>query len=249
VDGVVWLMQQPLPGAVEAIRRLVEAAIPYAFVTNNSFRPVSTQENALEEAGIPARGKVLTSSMAAAEAVNRGSRVLVGAGPGVVDAITSRVDASVELVEDRPEGRFDFVVVGFHRHFDFDGLHVLSRAVREGARFIATNDDATYPTPGGPIPGGGSIVAAVSTASGVEPEIAGKPHAPMASLVRRHFPEVDLTEAWMIGDRLSTDGAFARRLGCRFARVRSNVSEPLGQVEVAIQRETLADVVDEILQG
>ena len=55
-------------------------------------------------------------------------------------------------------------------------MRVASDAVRRGARLIATNDDATYPTPDGPIPGGGAIVAAVSTAAGVAPTIAGKPH-------------------------------------------------------------------------
>lgn len=249
VDGVVWLMQKPLPGAVEAIRRLEEAGVPFAFVTNNSYRPASDQEQALEAVGINARGRVLTSSMAAAEVVLGGSRVLVGGGPGVVDALAKKSDAEIVLVEDRPTGQFDHVVVGFHRHFDFEGLHILSRAIRSGANFVATNDDATYPTPDGPIPGGGSIVAAVATASGRQPVIAGKPHEPMARLVRRHFPDVDVSSAWMVGDRLSTDGAFARLLGCRFARVRSNVSELQGDVPVTLERDSLADVVDEILAG
>jgi 4-nitrophenyl phosphatase len=249
VDGVVWLMQEPLPGAVEAIRRLDDAGHPYVFVTNNSFRPVAKQEEALERVGIAARDRVLTSSMAAAALVPAGSRVLVGGGPGVVDAMKGLAGMSIELVENRPEGRFDHVVVGFHRHFDFEGLHLLSRAVRDGARFIATNEDSTYPTPDGPIPGGGSIVAAVATASGVHPEVAGKPRVPMADLVRRHFDTEDLSDAWMVGDRLSTDGAFARLLGCRFARVRSSVSEPNDGLPIAIERDSLADVVDEILRG
>lgn len=249
VDGVVWLMQKPLPGAVEAIRRLEGAGVPFAFVTNNSYRPASDQEQALESVGINARGRVLTSSMAAAEVVVGGSRVLVGGGPGVVDALARKIDAEILLVEDRPSGQFDHVVVGFHRHFDFDGLHLLSRAIRSGASFVATNDDATYPTPDGPIPGGGSIVAAVATASGTQPVIAGKPHEPMARLVRRHFPDLDVGGAWMVGDRLSTDGAFARLLGCRFARVRSNVSEAQGDVPVTLERNSLAEVVDEILAG
>lgn len=242
-------MQRPLPGAVAAIGRLEDAGIPFAFVTNNSYRSVEEQETALEGIGVRARGRVLTSSMAAAEVVGAGRRVLVGGGPGVVDALTRKSSAEIVLVEDRPTGQFDHVVVGFHRHFDFDGLHALSSAIRSGATFVATNDDATYPTPDGPIPGGGSIVAAVATASGEQPLVAGKPHEPMAQLVRSHFLGLDFSEAWMVGDRLSTDGAFARLLGCRFARVRSNVSESHGDVPVTIERDSLADVVDEILRG
>ena len=68
------------------------------------------------------------------------------------------------------------MVVGFHRDFDYERLRVAVRAIQRGARLIATNDDATYPTPDGPIPGGGAIVAAVAYASGVRPVVAGKPH-------------------------------------------------------------------------
>lgn len=239
-------MQQPLPGAVAALQRLAASGRPFAFVTNNSFRTVEEQETVFASLGIDARGRVLTSAEAAAHLVDPGSRVLVGAGAGVVAALRTRNIFDVVSIEDLPEGHFDAVVVGFHRHFSYDGLHVLSRAVRSGASFIATNDDATYPTPNGPIPGGGSIVAAVATASGVRPEIAGKPHQAMANLVNQYFNGHDLHTAWMVGDRLSTDGAFARRLGCRFARVRSNVSEPGTEVIPDIERDSLLDVLNEI---
>ena len=56
-------------------------------------------------------------------------------------------------------GLVDAVIVGFHRTFDYESMLVASRAARNGARLIGTNDDATYPTPDGPIPGGGAILA------------------------------------------------------------------------------------------
>jgi 4-nitrophenyl phosphatase len=85
---------------------------------------------------------------------------------------------------------------------------------------VATNDDATYPTPDGPIPGGGSLVAAVAYATGVTPIVAGKPHGPMADLVRAAGGD----EGTVVGDRPDTDGAFARRLGYRFALVLTGVT-------------------------
>ena len=115
-------------------------------------------------------------------------------------------------------------MVGYHATFDYRGLTRLSQAVRNGARLIATNDDATYPTPHGLIPGGGSILAAVSAASGVEPIIAGKPHKPMADLVRQVLGVNDLSHAWMVGDRPSTDGLFAQTVGCKFAQVLTGIS-------------------------
>ena len=76
-------------------------------------------------------------------------------------------------------------------------------------------------------PGAGSIVAAVATAGGRRPIVAGKPHAPMAQLVRRECgPRFSARTALMVGDRWSTDGAFAEALGCPFALVRSGVTAP-----------------------
>jgi 4-nitrophenyl phosphatase len=121
------------------------------------------------------------------------------------------------------DGDADAVIVGFHLDFDYDRLRAAAGAVRRGARLIGTNDDATYPTSTGEIPGGGAILAAVAYAAGVEPTVAGKPFAPMAGAVRALVgdgPHV------MVGDRPSTDGAFARRLGATNVLVLSGVTPP-----------------------
>ena len=81
--------------------------------------------------------------------------------------------------------------------------------MRVGARLIGTNDDATYPTPDGPIPGGGALLAAVAKASGSTPVVAGKPYEPMADLVRAEVGGARRRCAVMIGDRQETDGDFA----------------------------------------
>ena len=120
-------------------------------------------------------------------------------------------------------GEFDAVVVGFHREFNFQVLSDALKAVHGGAALIGSNDDPTYPTPNGPIPGGGSILAAIEKASGVSPTVTGKPYEPMAQLVRELCPNVLPEEMVMIGDRSDTDGGFARILGARFAMVLSGV--------------------------
>ncbi len=179
LDGVVWLARQAIPGSPEAVARMRAAGWRVLFVTNNSAVVVAEQEQALLDIGIPAVGDVLTSAGAAATLLAPGERVLVCGGPGVVEAA---VAVGAVVVED---GVSDAVLVGFHRDFDYERLRIAATAVINGARLIGTNDDATYPTPDGPIPGGGAILAAVATASGVVPVIAGKPYAPMAELVRR----------------------------------------------------------------
>jgi 4-nitrophenyl phosphatase len=223
LDGVVWLADQPIAGAADAVARLRAAGERVLFATNNSYPGVADQEAKLAGVGIAARGDVVTSAMAAAGLVEPGQRVLVAGGPGVREAVTARgataVDAGDPAADD---AAVDVVAVGFHREFDYERLRRAARAVEAGARLVATNDDATYPTPDGPIPGGGSLVAAVAYAAGVTPVVAGKPHAPMADLVRA----VGGDDGTVVGDRPETDGAFARRLGYRFALVLTGVTRP-----------------------
>lgn len=225
LDGVVWLARQAIPGSVEAIAALRAAGHRVLFVTNNSNPPLADTEGALEWIGVPARGDVLTSAQAAALLLQPGETAYVAGGQGIVEALAARG------VEVRNDGPVDAVVVGFHREFDYDGLARASSLVRAGARLVGTNDDATYPTAEGPIPGGGSILAAVAFASGVEPVIAGKPYAPMASLVVDVVGARAAAAAVMVGDRPDTDGRFARAIGCRFALVYSGVTKPGAMVD------------------
>ena len=246
LDGVVWLAHQPIAGAVEGISRLRAAGHRVLFVTNNSAALLETQEATLAEIGVPAEGDVLTSAMAAALLVQPGERVLVCGGAGVVQAVERR--GATVTIGDEPA---DAVLVGFHRTFDFDGLARAARAVRLGARLIGTNDDATYPTPDGPIPGGGSILAAVETACGLKAVVAGKPYEPMAELVRTAVGASAARNAVMVGDRPSTDGRFARLLGCRYAHVWSGVT-PRGasfepQPDIAL--EGLGAVAEALVTG
>jgi HAD superfamily hydrolase (TIGR01450 family) len=224
LDGVVWLAHRPIPGAAEAIARLRAAGATVLFVTNNSGDTIARQEAALDGVGVPATGAVLTSAMAAAHLVQPGERVLVVGGPGIFEALVARGVVAVDAHEhDDPSG-FDAVVAGIDRRFTYDVLRVASSAVRAGARLVGTNDDATFPTATGLIPGGGSLLAAIATASGARPVVAGKPYEPMAALVRDLYGPAAVDTAWMVGDRPDTDGRFARTLGCRFALVLSGVT-------------------------
>jgi HAD superfamily hydrolase (TIGR01450 family) len=219
LDGVVWLSDQPIPGAVEAVARLRGAGERVLFLTNNSSGRVGDYLHKLTGLGIPtAREDLVTSAQAAALMLEPGATALVCAGPGVEEALRERGVTTMR------EGTADAVVVGWHTDFDYARLTAAFRAVSAGARLIGTNDDATYPTPDGLLPGGGSILAAVATAAGVVPEIAGKPHAPMAALVRERAGAGALADSVLVGDRLSTDGLMAARLDLPFALVLTGVT-------------------------
>lgn len=218
LDGVMWLGDEPIAGSAAAVRHLQQTGHQVLFVTNNSSARVADVESKLASHGVEASGAVVTSAMAAATLVAEGQRVLVCGGLGVVEEVERRGATVVD--SRRPDGPVDAVIVGFTRDFDFDRLTAASMAVRSGAVLIGTNSDPTYPTPAGQIPGGGSLVAAVATASETQPIMAGKPHEPMVSLVRDRLGP----DGTMVGDRMSTDGLFARALRYRFVLVGSGVS-------------------------
>jgi 4-nitrophenyl phosphatase len=219
LDGVIWRGEEAVPGSAEGIARLRRAGIRVGFLSNNSSLTVGEVVAKLGRVGVVTEPTdVLTSALAAAALLApelpTGSKVLVCGGAGVDEALTG---VGLEPVTEPPAAA---VVVGFHREFDFDELDRASQAIRGGARFVATNLDATYPVPGGLLPGAGSIVAAIATASGTKPDVAGKPSRPMADLVRGRLGKHGI----VVGDRPSTDGAFAATLGWPFALVLSGVT-------------------------
>lgn len=244
LDGVVWLGDRPIEGAAAAIARVRALGHRVVFVTNNSYAPAARYANKLAAMGIVTEpADVVTSATAAAHwcrgALPPDARILVHGGPGVHDALRA---AGFERLDDagaEPEnaaragvGRavdHDAVVCGWHREFDFARLARAVYALHRGARFVATNTDPTYPDDGRRLPGNGALVAAVERAAGRPPDVvAGKPNAPMVAVVRAVCGPVGI----MIGDRPSTDGAFADALGWPFGLVLSGVAGPGGEERV-----------------
>ena len=248
LDGVVWLAHQPIEGSVAAIGELEKAGIDVLFVTNNSFSTQAQQHEALSRIGIDIKGNLVTSAMAAASCLEGGERVLVCGGEGLIEEV-GRVAAEVVVpYRDRDVvGDFDAVVVGFHREFDFHVLSCALTAVRRGAQLLGSNSDPTYPTPHGPIPGGGAILAAIEHATGVKAVVAGKPHATMARYVRSVVDDVDGAEMLMVGDVVTTDGAFAREMQCAFGLVLSGMTSSSHGVEADFVGKNLAEIVSQIL--
>ncbi len=249
LDGVLWRADQPVAGAAPALARLTTAGHGVAYFTNNSYPTVADHVGKLRKMGVAATPElILSSAQAAATLGVPGGRALVVGGPGIVEAFE---DQGLEVVAcDGPgESRgFDLVVVGIDPAFDYRRLGRAQAAIRAGARLVGTNADATYPTPAGELPGGGSLLAAVAVASGAEPVVAGKPNEPATELVRRRLGQVDL----MVGDRPSTDGEFARRLGAGFGLVLSGVTPPdHGSLVPAPEREAedLAHLVDDLIES
>lgn len=211
LDGVVYVGPDAVPGAAEAVANARAAGLHVAFVTNNASRPPDTVASHLTELGIQTGpDDVVNSAQAAATLLSRrlpaGSAVLVVGGEGLYRALEAVGLRPVASMDDEPRA----VVQGFSPDVGWRLLAEGTRAVRAGLPWMATNTDLTVPTPYGPAPGNGALVGVIRTATGVTPEVAGKPQPPLfREAVQRYGSRCPL----VVGDRLDTDLEGARNAG------------------------------------
>ncbi len=212
LDGVVVLGDRAVDGAKEALARLRELDKTLRFATNNASRRPGEVAEMLEGMGISASAdEVLTSAVAAASALAQ--RFVAGAPVLVVGAAALRAEVAavgltpVTSAEDKPVA----VVQGYGPDVGWTHLAEACVAVRNGAWWVATNTDRTLPTPRGPLPGNGALVAALATALDRRPDVVvGKPEP---GLFLAAAEQVGARRTLVVGDRLDTDIAGARRAG------------------------------------
>jgi glycerol 3-phosphatase-2 len=223
LDGVVYRGAHAVPHAIEVLRSAQAAGVGLGFVTNNASRPPADVAQHLAELGLACtEEQVVTSAQVGAdllaEQVAPGSRVLAVGGPGVALALAQRGFHPVRVAEERQAGRSDLeiadsvrgVLQGFGPDVSWRDLAAASYAVAAGAYWVATNTDRTIPRADGIAPGNGTLVAAVTAATGVIPPAAGKP---AAAMMMRAAQRLGARRALAVGDRLDTDIAGARAAG------------------------------------
>ena len=226
LDGVLYLAAEPVPGAGAALAAVAAAGADLWFVTNNSTRtPDDVAAKISLRTGYPARADQVVTSALSTAAHLRGvaASALVLGGEGLVQALTDVGIAVVDASEpaENEAAEVDAVVIGLDHALSYRRLAAATAAVRAGARLVASNIDATYPTPHGLDPGAGSMVAAVERASGRTAEPCGKPHEPMRRfLADRLAPGPVL----VVGDRLDTDLALGWASGWATALVLTGVT-------------------------
>jgi HAD superfamily hydrolase (TIGR01450 family) len=228
LDGVVYLGGSPIAGAAEALEKAVASGMRLAFVTNNASRTPSAIAAQLTALGVTARaGEVITSAQAAArllaDHLPAGAPVLVVGGMGLRLAVRERGFRPVTTAADRPWA----VVQGYAPDVGYAQLAEGGLAVAAGALFVASNADATLPTPRGRQPGNGALIQVIATATGRSPLIAGKPEPPLhAEAVARSGARRPL----VVGDRLDTDIESAVRSGADSLLVLTGVTRPVDVV-------------------
>lgn len=218
LDGVCYLGGVEIPGVSASVKRLRDAGIEVRFVTNNSTRTPDDVVVTLQSVGIEARREdVITSSMAAAALLPPGTRCLAIGMEGLRTALAER---GCPVTEDPADAQA--VVVGMDTDLTWEKLCRATLALDRGACFIGTNADVSFPSAEGLWPGNGAILAALTAATGIEPEVAAKPHAPLFEQAASTVPEGRLL---MVGDRLDTDIHGAQRLGWDTLLVLSGIAD------------------------
>jgi NagD protein len=201
MDGVLVREQEPIPGADRFLARLRERGTPFLVLTNNSIYTRRDLAARLQASGLDVPEEAIwTSALATARFLEnqrpQGTAFVIGEA-GLTTALH---EAGYTLTERAP----DYVVLGETRTYSFERITLAIRLISAGARFIATNPDATGPSTDGPTPATGSVAALISRATGVEPYFIGKPN-PLMMRSALNAIDAHSETAAMIGDRMDTD--------------------------------------------
>jgi len=246
MDGVLYRGSTMVPGAAEFIAFLREQGKKFLLLTNNSSRTPVQYVEKLARMGIEIdEGRIFTSAQATAlylrQKAKPGTRVYVIGMDGIREALTAE---GFVLSED---SKVDFVVVGMDTTVTYEKLKKAALAIRAGAKFIGTNPDKTLPTEEGLVPGNGAILAAIQTATDVEPLIIGKPQKPIFEIALARLqsrPE----ETAVIGDRLETDILGGLQAGLKTILVLSGATDKDLLESSEVQPDWVFESVKELLE-
>jgi glycerol-1-phosphatase len=224
LDGTIYRGEEPISGASHAVEAARQQHVTVRFVTNNASRGPDEVASHLTRIGVQATPEEVSTSAQAAAAVladklQPGTTVLVVGSDALVHEVELKNLTTTRTYSDAVQA----VVQGLSKDAGWRDLAEACVAIRAGALWVACNVDPTLPTERGPLPGNGSFVAALRTATDSEPLVAGKPATPLMDEAQR---SADAEKPLVVGDRLDTDIAGAVAAGLDSLLVFSGVSTP-----------------------
>lgn len=224
MDGVLWRSSQPIGDLGAIFNQISILGWKVIYATNNATRNIQQYIEGLKSFGVSAEPwQVITSATAVIHHLTK--QFPMGGGVYIVGE-QGVIEACAESGFYQSEDGVLAVIVGFDRKLTYDKLKTATLLIRSGVPFIGTNPDLTFPTPEGLIPGAGSILAAVTAATGVHPINVGKPEPLMYQIALERL-NIQPNQALAVGDRLETDIACGQAIGCRTALVLSGVTDAI----------------------
>lgn len=202
LDGTIYLGSTPIEAGKRFVEALQQKTTPFLFVTNNTTKtPKKVRLNLAEKFDIHVEEQVIyTATLATVNYMNDkklGKKVYIIGESGLKDGILA---AGFEIDEEQP----DYVVVGLDTDINYDKLTKATLAIRNGAHFIGTNPDKNLPTDKGFIPGAGSFIAFLETATKTKATIIGKPENIIMDGALKRL-QLTKNEVIMVGDNYETD--------------------------------------------
>ncbi len=226
-DGVLWKSDQPIPGINSFFEFIKEKGIRWALLTNNNTRTAQDYINKLGSFGIQAGpDSVFTSSTVTADyLLDKYGREAFLHVVGMEGLTHTLKEAGFEFTsgEEQPAQKVAAVVAGMDREINLQKITIAMRLIINGADFVATNTDGSFPTPEGINPGTGTVIGALQFASGTKPYIVGKPQPAIFQTALKVL-ESEIENTLMVGDRLNTDILGANKLGIQTAAVLTGVT-------------------------
>ena len=248
LDGTIYLGERAIPGAPETVRCLRQAGCRVTFVSNKPLQPRERYAEKLTRLGIPTDpADVLTSAHVL-------GRWLAAQAPGAPVFVVGEPPLLAELAgfglhitnDTRHSEEADFVVAAFDRTFDYGKLNTAFQAIRQGARFVATNADRTCPVEGGEIPDAAAVIGAIEGCTGRKVElVAGKP-SPMMIEAGLERLGVEPADCLVVGDRLETDIVMGKRAGTATALVLTGVTRREDLARAPVQPDYVLESVAEL---
>ena len=225
MDGVIWKGDAPIGDLPATFKRIRERGLKFVFATNNGTKTPEDYQQKLADLGVDVEaGQVITSALGIAfllaQKYPRGTKIFMIGEDGIRVALEEK-GFDVLSVEHATEAQA--VVMGIDRGISFQKVVEATLLVRAGIPFYTTNTDRTFPTPRGEIPGSGSWLSVITSATGVQPTVAGKPFPYLMELALERLG-TSKEETLVVGDRLETDIAAGQAVGCPTAFVLSGVS-------------------------
>ena len=227
MDGVIWRADAPIGNLAEIFARIEARGLKYVFATNNGTKTPEQYVERLAGFGVKVQpSQVVTSALGVAFMLSasrkypKGTKIFMIGEDGIRVALEEK---GFEVLSVNNATAAEVVVMGIDRGITFNKMCEATLLVRGGVPFYATNPDKTFPTPRGEIPGAGAWLSVITTATEVEPIIAGKPFPFMMEL-SLEILGTKREETLVVGDRLETDIAAGQAVGCPTALVLSGVS-------------------------
>src|SRR5947209_4958854 len=243
MDGVLVHEEQAIPGADRFIARLRERDIPFFVLTTTSIYTRRDLAARLRRSGLDVpEESIWTSALATARFLEDqrpdGSAFVIGEA-GLTTALHA---AGYTLTDTEP----DYVILGETRTYSFERITRAIRLIETGARFIATNPDATGPSPDGPLPATGSVAALISRATGRDPYYVGKPNPLMMRSALNSLDAHSVTSA-MIGDRMDTDVVCGMEAGMETILVLTGVTTAVDAERHPFRASRIVDSVADLV--